>query len=105
MNNNYRLPEGFDPYNAIYALRALADHLHDYFTEGNGIYRTLPNGEHVNLVGFTWLQQRVAHELTDYLAALDEAGLHLPLSDEDFEAIRGKDAICEERGLYFIGSR
>ncbi|MBW3566684.1 MAG: hypothetical protein KY410_01775 [Proteobacteria bacterium] len=102
MNNNYKLPEGFDPHHAIYALKAIADHLHEYFTEGEGVYRTLPKGDHVNLVGFTWLQRRVAHELTDYLAALDEASLGLPLSEEDFEAIERTDEVSDERGLYLV---
>lgn len=101
MNNSYELPEGFDPHNAIYALKAIADHLHDYFTEGDGIYRTLPKGQHTNLVGLTWLQQRVAHQLADYLAALDEAGLNLPTSDDDFEK---RDEVRDERSLYLVNS-
>lgn len=105
MNNNYKLPEGFDPHHAMYALKAIADYLHEYFTEGEGVYRTLPKGEHVNLVGFTWLQRRIAHELVDYLAALDEAGLNLPLSEEDFEAIDKKSEIREEHGLYVVATR
>lgn len=98
MKNNYTFPHDFDPHHAIYALKGLADLLFEYHTEGPGVFRTLPAGEHVNLVGLAWLNRRVAHELNDYLAALDEEGHRLP-GKEDFE----EGGVRDERGEYRVG--
>lgn len=95
MKNNYTFPKDFDPYHAVYALKGLSDLLFEFHTEGPGVFRTLPAGEHVVLVGLSWLSKRVANELTDYFAALDEVGHRLPES-EDFGGVE------EAAGLYVV---
>lgn len=104
MNNKYMLPNDFDPHHAVYALKGISYFLHDYYSEGPGIYRTVPAGHHANLLGLAWLQQRLVNELYDYFAALDEAGINLPNSDEDFAALESKNEIRDQCGLYLVNS-
>lgn len=100
-NNNDVFPAGFDPCYAIYALKGLADFTYEFHSEGPGVNRTLTSGQHVAILGVSWLSQRVANELNDYLAALGEAGISLPASDEELKGSQGNE-VRDVRGLYVV---
>ena len=105
MNNKYIFPKGFDPYNAVHSLKAISYFLHDYYAEGPGVHRTVPEGHYANLLGIVALQQRVANELYDYIVALGEAGLDLPLSEDELEEVDIRNnQIREEHPLYLVSS-
>lgn len=63
------------------------------------MYRTVPAGDYENLVGLSWLARRVANELVDYFAALDDADVKLPISDEEF-GTTGGDMVKEPAAVY-----
>lgn len=104
-NNNYTIPNGFDPYSAVRAIKGVSYFLHDYYAEGPGVFRTLPDGHYANILGLVWIHERVACELHDYFGALDEAGVKLPTSDEDFEELETGNCVRETPPRYATSSR
>ncbi len=99
---HHELSKNFDPHHAIYALKGISWFLHDYYSEGPGVYRTVPAGHHANLLGISWLQQRLVNELYEYIAALDEAGIELPVIKEFFEGLDCENRVSEARECYLV---
>lgn len=97
--NHSSLPADFDPHYTVYALKGLADLVFEFHTEGPGVFRTLPSGQHVTLIGLAWMNRRLTRELVAYLAMLDEAGHKLPEPEEVLPAV---DGVREPRAVYAV---
>lgn len=100
MKNKISFPRNFDPDYAIYAMKGLSELVFDYYAEGPGVHRTLPQGQHASLLGIFWLAQRTANELYEYQSVLSEAGINLPTDEQELEVFEIRD----DRGIYLVNS-
>jgi len=105
-SNTYRVPEDFNPWNSVDAIRGLVDAVHQFHLEGPGTESVIPFGDKAGLNALIELLQVEAHALHDYLHEISNSTtLSLPLTDEDFEAIgygRNRNEVKERQALYAV---
>lgn len=104
--NTYRLPEGFDPYTSIDAVRGLADAVHRFMAEGPGTQREIPSGDRAGLNALIELLQAEVQALHEYFAELENrTSLDLPRSQEELDALdfrNFKGGVREPAAVYSI---
>ena len=103
-DTSYRMPEGFNPYTALDAVRGLTDAIHQFLLEGPGTQRVIPDGDRAGLnalVEFLHTEMQALHE---YFAELENRGLvDLPRSEAEMEALeRGGNEVREPAAIYAI---
>lgn len=106
-SNTYRVPEDFNPWITLDAIRGLADAVHHMVTEGPGTDDEMTDGDRASLEGLTALMREKAHALHDYFRHVgDITTLRLPITEADFEAAHVKhaksDEVREEPPLYLV---
>jgi len=108
MNKNdtsYRMPEGFNPYSAIDAVRGLADAIHWMHFEGPGAEEVMEFGDKVSLDALVGMLKTHVHNLHDYVHEIgNSTSLSLPMNDAELDALRdsGFDSVREEPPLYLV---
>lgn len=105
--STYRMPEGFNPYSSIDAIRGLIDAVHQFLTEGPGTNRVIPSGDRAGLDALVELLQAEVHALHAYLREIENrTTLELPKSEADFDALdvshRRIDSVKEPAAVYRI---
>jgi hypothetical protein len=97
-NSTYRIPEGFNPWQAFDNLCGIVDAADHYITEGPAsAEHDMDHATRTNVESLLRLLKREIHTLRDYFTALgDETTLKLPLTDADFEAVHVKHAKADE---------
>lgn len=103
----YPLPENFNPWTALDAIRGLADALHQMVVEGPAAEDAMSDGDHASLEGLTALMREKVHALHAYFRLLgDITTVRLPVTAADFEAVHVKhaksDEVREEAPLYLV---
>lgn len=101
----YHIPEDFNPYSTIDAIRGLTDAIHRLLFEGPGTSAHMEYGDRAGLNALVELLQTEVHALHDYLSEIDNRGsLDLPTSDEELDALDAKytDGVREEPALYLV---
>ena len=101
----YRIPENFNPYSTINAIRGLTDAIHRLLLEGPGTSARMEHGDRAGLNALIELLQAEVHVLHDYLSEIDNRGsLDLPTSDEELDALDAKyrNDVREEPALYLV---
>src|SRR5690606_22081024 len=106
-STTYRVPEGFHPITCMDTIRGLADAIHHHMTEGPGTERNPSRGDQGGLISLIDLLQQHVHELHAWFIEIENStSLELPLTDADFEALRGKlggkDEVREKAAVYAI---
>lgn len=103
----HSVPEGFNPWITLDAIRGLADAIHHVLLEGPGAEDRMAYGDRAALDGLAGLMRDRARALHDYFTRVgDITTVKLPLSEEDFDALHVRhartDEVKEEPALYLV---
>jgi len=102
----YRMPEGFNPYAAMDAIRGLTDAIHHSLLEGPGTAARMPYGDKAALNGLVELLHEQVHAWHDYMAELENrTTVELPRTQEELDALdfrNFKDEVRESAAIYSI---
>ena len=105
-NTTYRMPEGFDPYISLDAIRGLADAVNRFMTEGPGTQRVIPSGDRAGLNALIELLQAEVQALHEYFAELENrTSLELPRDQDELDAMdfrNSEDEVRETAAVYSI---
>ena len=105
-DTSYRMPEGFNPYLSLDAVRGLADAIHHFLLEGPGTQRMIPHGDRAGLNALIELLQGEVQALHEYFAELENRGLlDLPRDQDEIEALDqklGGNEVREPAAVYSI---
>ncbi|MBW3567775.1 MAG: hypothetical protein KY410_07440 [Proteobacteria bacterium] len=106
-NSTYRMPEGFDPYDAMDAIRGLVDAIHHFLLEGPGTMSRIPYPDKAGLNAIVELLRAQAHSMHDYIAELENrTTLELPRTQEELDALDFRhakdDEVKDEPALYLV---
>lgn len=103
----YSLPEGFNPWMALDAIRGLSNGIHHVLNDGAGTQEQMAYGDRAALDGLVELLREQVHALHDYFTHVsDVTTLKLPRTAADFEALHvrhaRKDEVREPAAVYSI---
>ncbi|HEX7046238.1 MAG TPA: hypothetical protein VF275_01525 [Gammaproteobacteria bacterium] len=107
-NSTYRMPEGFNPYSTVNAVRGLTDAIHYTLLEGPGTQAEMSYGDIAGLNALVELLQAEVHALHDYISEIDNrTTLNLPMSDAEFDALDARlfsgGMVRETPAIYGVG--
>lgn len=102
-----RVPEDFNPWITLDAIRGLADGIHHVLYDGAGTKEQMDYGDRAALDGLVGLLREKVHALHDYFTRVgDVTTLKLPVTEADFEALHigrsGEGEVREEPPLYLV---
>lgn len=102
-DTSYRMPEGFNPYTSLDAVRGLAAAIRAFLLEGPGTQRVIPHGDRAGLNALVELLEDEVRALHEYFAELENRGLlELPRDEDEMDALDDANCVREPAAVYAI---